>query len=100
MCLLTIRGYYKEKQSDEVSEKMLVNLEEFNDRLLAHGSDSKLQMSITGYYIAQIKTQAKDTGLTKGPKTNNYGETHRSTKTHANTNVFKMCVTVLVDWST
>lgn len=94
MCLLTICGYYKEKHSDEVSEKMLVNLEEFNDRLLAHGSDSKLLMSITRYYIVQIKTPTKDTCLTKGPKTNNYRETHRST------NVFKMCVIALVDWST
>lgn len=53
--------YYKEKHPDTASEKTLVNPLEFNDRLPAHGSESKLQVSVTRYYIAKIKTTMKNT---------------------------------------
>lgn len=52
---------------------MLVNLKEFNNRLAAHGSDSKLQLSITGYYIAHIKTN--------GRNTTSHTHVHRTTNT-------------------
>lgn len=52
--------YYKEKGWDAASERTVVNLKEFNNGLLAHGSESKPQVSITGYHIAHIKTPVKD----------------------------------------
>lgn len=41
MCLLTTARDYKEKLPDEASEKMLVNLVEFNNRLPAHRSEGQ-----------------------------------------------------------
>lgn len=93
-CSLTTRHYYK----DEASEKMLVNRQDFNDRLPVHGSESKLKVSITGYYTARVKTPTC-TVETRNQPHKYTAKTHIYTKARANTNVFQMCVIVSVGWS-
>lgn len=81
---------------------MLVNLEEFNDGLPARGSESKLQMSITAYYIAHMKgaTRTVETRNPprKCPQTHKYSDTRIcTTHTHKCAPDVHHCLGWLVD---
>lgn len=93
MCLLTTLRYNKEKCSVEASEKMLVNLEEFNHRLSAHGSESKLQVSIPAYYIAHMK--GATLSIIRTVETHNrphkWPQTHKWSKTRVHTTDTQTC---------
>lgn len=80
MCLLMTCHYHQGKSSDEASETTLVNLKEFN-KLAAHGSESKLQLSITGYYIAHIKTPTLDNMHGRNTTSHTRLQTHKCSKT-------------------
>lgn len=90
----------RERRSDEASQKMLVNVNGFNNRLPAHGSESKLHVSITEYYTAHIKTRITDNTHRRDTisHTSSAKLTRRLVQTHIN--VFQMLYIVFVGLST